>query len=104
MLIVGGRTSYNNLFKVIGGIKEKNNELQVIAVAGRDKILYKKMKVSKISRDPTVKIFSFVDNIEEYMTVADLILTKAGGLTVSSLVINLPMVLIRLFLGRKKTM
>ncbi|MEI7424726.1 MAG: glycosyltransferase, partial [Candidatus Staskawiczbacteria bacterium] len=93
LLIVGGRISYFNLLKIIKGVKKNNTKIQFIVVAGRDKILQKKIKDSEITIDPAIRVFDFVDNLEEYMTVADLILTKAGGLTVSEcLVKNLPMI------------
>jgi processive 1,2-diacylglycerol beta-glucosyltransferase len=103
LLIVGGRTSYKNLFKIITGIKKENKTLQIIIVAGRDKILYKNLKDSKIDKDLSIKIFGFISNLEEYMTVADLILTKAGGLTVSEcLVKNLPMVINDIIPGQEE--
>ena len=103
LLIVGGRTSYKKLLTIISGVKQKNNGLQFIIVAGRDKILQKKMKDSKISNDPSVRIFDFVDNLDEYMTAADLILTKAGGLTVSEcLVKSLPMVINDIIPGQEE--
>ncbi|MCX6721703.1 MAG: glycosyltransferase, partial [Candidatus Staskawiczbacteria bacterium] len=65
----------------------------LIVVAGRDKVLEKKISSSDLKKDKSIRTFGFVDNLEEYMTVADLILTKAGGLTVSEcLVKNLPMI------------
>lgn len=103
LLIVGGRTCYNNLLAIINNIKERNKSLQFIIVAGRDKILYKKLKNSEISNDPSVRIFGFVDNLDEYMTAADLILTKAGGLTVSEcLAKNLPMVINDIIPGQEE--
>lgn len=94
LLIVGGKIIYKNLLKVINGVKEKNNSVQFIIVAGRDKKLQKQLKKSKISKDPSVKIFDFINNLDEYMSVADLIFTKAGGLTVSEcLAKGLPMMI-----------
>ncbi len=93
LLIVGGRISYGNLLKIVKGVKKKSKNLQIIIVAGRDKILQEKLQNSKIKNYPAIRVFDFIDNIDEYMSVADLILTKAGGLTVSEcLSKNLPMV------------
>jgi len=92
VLIVGGRILYRNVVEIIDGVKRKNSKAQFIVVAGRDKILYKKLVDSGIGANPEINIFGFIDNLEEYMSVADMILTKAGGLTVSEcLVKNLPM-------------
>jgi len=93
LLIVGGRISYNNLIKIINGVKKNNKDLQFIIVAGRDKALQEKLNDSEIVNDPATRVFGFVNNLEDYMSSSDLILTKAGGLTVSEcLVKNLPMV------------
>lgn len=93
LLIVGGRIFYRNLVKIIRGVQEKDSNLQFIVVAGRDKVLHEKLVESSIAKDPAVRVFGFIDNLEDYMAVANLILTKAGGLTVSEcLVKNLPMV------------
>ncbi|MCX6722079.1 MAG: glycosyltransferase, partial [Candidatus Staskawiczbacteria bacterium] len=93
LLIVGGKISYNNLIKIIKGIKRSGKIVQLIVVAGRDKVLEKKISSSDLKNDKAIRTFGFVDNLEEYMTIADLILTKAGGLTVSEcLVENLLMI------------
>jgi processive 1,2-diacylglycerol beta-glucosyltransferase len=93
LLIVGGRLNYRSLLKIVSGVKRKNKDLQLIIVAGRDEVLQRKLRGSDIRKNPSIRIFYFVNNLEDYMTVADLILTKAGGLTVSEcLAKNLPMV------------
>jgi len=103
ILIVGGATSHTSFLRIINGLKNKNKKLQFIIVAGRDKTLQKKLKESKINKDPFIAVFDFVHNLDEYMTVADLILTKAGGLTVSEcLVKNLPMVINNIIPGQEE--
>jgi len=101
LLVVGGKTSYENLVKIISGVK--NKKLQFIIVAGRDKKLLEKLTKSRFSKETFVKIFGFIDNLEEYMTVSDVILTKAGGLTVSEcLVKNLPMIINDIIPGQEE--
>lgn len=47
--------------------------------------------------------FEFVDNVEELMSVSDLIITKAGGLTVSeALTKHLPLVLYKPIPGQEE--
>jgi processive 1,2-diacylglycerol beta-glucosyltransferase len=103
LLIVGGKSSCKNLLAIIKGVREKNSKLQIIIVAGRDKILYKKLKISEIKNDNLIKIFGFIGNLDEYMSASDLILTKAGGLTVSECLIkNLPMVINDIIPGQEE--
>ncbi len=92
LLIIGGRIAYKKLIKVIDGIREKDKSIQIILVAGRDKLLEENLEKSHLQNDESVKVFGFVENIEKYMAIADLIVTKAGGLTVAEcLALGLPL-------------
>jgi len=103
LLIVGGRISYENLLAIVNGVKGKTKDCQFIIVSGRDKVLQNKLKNSKIKNYPSVRIFDFVDNLDELMTAADLIITKAGGLTVSEcLVKGLPMIINDIIPGQEE--
>lgn len=103
LLVVGGKISYRSLSKIIKGVKKKNNKAQFIVVSGRDEELYSKLKNSEVSKNPDVRIFGFIDNLQDYMAVSDLALTKPGGLTVSECLIkNLPMVFDRVIPGQEE--
>jgi len=53
------------------------------------------------STKPT-KLFYFVDNVQDYMHISDLLITKPGGLTVSeSLASGLPLAVFRAFPGQE---
>ena len=94
ILIVGGKITHDDLFKILKGIKNKKEDVQFIIVAGRDDKLKKQLEQSKIKNNFNARIFGFINNLEEYMEVSDLILTKAGGLTMSEcLAKGLPMVI-----------
>lgn len=62
-------------------------EVQILVVSAHNKILYARLK----KRDyPRVRVFGFIDNIQELMAVSDMIITKPGGLTIAeSLVMDL---------------
>jgi processive 1,2-diacylglycerol beta-glucosyltransferase len=103
LLIVGVKITYKNLLKVIKGVKEKNNFVQFIVVAGRDKNLQKKLEKSEINNDPQIKVFGFVNNLDEYMGSADLVFTKPGGLTASECLANgLPMIINDIMPGQEQ--
>ena len=62
-----------------------------------------KFKKSKIGKDPLIKTFGFVDNLDEYMDASDLIFTKAGGLTVAECITKgLPMVISDIIPGQEE--
>ncbi len=103
VLIMGG---------VYGVIEELKNtcvrlaneptDLQLLVVCGRNAKMYDELRDTIQYTRNVVKIFSFVDNVEELMTVSNLIVTKAGGLTVSeALTKQLPMVIFQPLPGQE---
>lgn len=74
--------------------------VQILVVCGRDEKLYRSMKELK-GKNP-MTCYGFVRNVEELMSVADLIVTKAGGLTVSeALTKKLPMIIYKPIPGQE---
>lgn len=55
-------------------------EAQVLVVCANNKALYASLKNRNY---PQIKVFGFIDNIQELMAVSDIIITKPGGLTIS---------------------
>lgn len=83
-LVMGGA------YGILGEMKRICNILttaptpvQTLLVCGRNEKLFKSSNNLVINAPNPIKRFTFVNNVEEFMTVADLIVTKAGGLTVS---------------------
>jgi processive 1,2-diacylglycerol beta-glucosyltransferase len=65
---------------------------QVVVVAGRNEALQKRLQ--SVASSPLVKILGFTREMHEWMAIADLAVTKPGGLTVSeALAMGLPLVL-----------
>lgn len=59
--------------------------------------------VSENSRENDVKIFEYSNQIPEFMSISDLVITKPGGLTVSeSLVSHIPMIIINPIPGQEE--
>lgn len=57
-------------------------EAQTVVVCAKNKKLYAKL-VSK--NYPDVRVYGFIDNIEELMAVSDIVIAKPGGLTISEI-------------------
>ena len=76
--------------------------VQTIIVCGKNEKLYHSLEeVIAQARNPMVRL-GFVHNIEELMSVSDLIITKAGGLTVSeALTKHLPLVIYKPIPGQE---
>ena len=103
ILIVGGQFDFSALQKIISGIKGQNgSRVQFLVVAGRDHYLEQALQRSDLNKDSAVKGFGFIDNMEELMTVSDLMFSKAGGLTVSeAMAKGLPMIINKVIPGQE---
>lgn len=77
--------------------------VQVIIVCGKNYKLYRSLEeVIAQGRNLLIR-YEFVDNVEELMTASDLIITKAGGLTVSeALTKHLPLVIYKPIPGQEE--
>lgn len=97
-----GKTKTANIFEAL--IKNHSN-IQVIAISGRNPKMKEAFReiVNYYNKQDSVKILEFTDKVPEYMAIADLVITKPGGLTTSeSLASNLPMILINPIPGQEE--
>ena len=75
-------------------------DIQIIVGCGKNKNLYEYFKQAIFKKQ--VQVNGFVTNMHEFMTAADLIISKSGGLTVSeSLAKGLPMLIIKPIPGQE---
>ncbi len=76
--------------------------LQVLAVTGKDRRLYRRLRRLAPKMKKPLLVSGYVENVEEYMAAADLLITKAGGLTTSeALAVGLPMLIYRPIPGQE---
>jgi processive 1,2-diacylglycerol beta-glucosyltransferase len=74
-------------------------QVQILVVCGRNTGLYRRLAAKKYN---SVRIFGLVDNIEELMAAAHLVITKPGGLTIAeSLAMERPMIFFRAIYGQE---
>ena len=81
------------------------NNIQVIAISGKNKKMYEEFnQIVKIAnKTDFIKVFEFVNNVPELMAVSDVVITKPGGLTTTeSLVSGLPMIIINPIPGQEE--
>ncbi|HVJ50310.1 MGDG synthase family glycosyltransferase [Desulfitobacterium sp.] len=103
-LIMGGA------YGVLGGAKkvcrilaESEMPVQSLVVCGRDEKLYKSLDGIVAEAKNPMHRFGFVHNVEDLMAVSDMIITKAGGLTVSeALTRHLPMLIYKPIPGQEE--
>ncbi len=96
VLLVTGSFGIGPLEQIVDYL---HNDAQLIVVCARNKKLYQRLNQKNY---PGLKVFGFVDNIQELMACSDVIITKPGGLTVSEvLVMELPPLFISAIPGQE---
>jgi processive 1,2-diacylglycerol beta-glucosyltransferase len=93
VLVMGGGMGPAPLEAIVESLALCRFPLQVLVVAGHDRAL--KQTLEQLRRKVTLdlRVFGWVDTIPELMGVADLLITKPGGLTIAeALSAGLPMI------------
>ena len=99
ILFMAGSFGVKEVLGVYKDIAEKNSNCQFVVITGNNERLYNSFKT--VVGDNT-QLLMFVNNVEDYMHCADLIITKPGGLTVSeSIACALPMAIYSAFPGQE---
>ena len=79
VLVLGGGFGMGPVAEILESLDGIEREFQIVVVAGRNPDLRRELAVQD-RRHPT-HVLGFVTNMHEMMAVADLIVTKPGGLT-----------------------
>jgi processive 1,2-diacylglycerol beta-glucosyltransferase len=103
VMVMGGGIGvgpYEYLLKRSLTIKDKVN---ILFVCGRNRKLYQRLEQLLEELKAPFKIYQFVDNIDELMQASDLIVTKAGGISITeALVKSLPMIITSAIPGQEQ--
>ena len=81
VLVLTGSFGMGPLEKIVEML---HRDAQVLVVCARNKKLLLKLKNRNY---PQVRVFGFVDEIYDFMSVSDIVITKPGGLTISELLV-----------------
>ena len=80
LVMVGAEGSPRALSNV-RALQQLDEDLQLIVVCGRNERL--RRRVERVPSRPTRRVLGFVDRVADLMRAADLLVTKAGGLTLA---------------------
>lgn len=97
-----GKSTTTEVLKIFA---EDFNDLQIIAIAGRNESMKKKFEdiVNSSGRQDSIKVLDYTNRVPELMSISDLVVTKPGGLTTTeSLASNLPIVIINPIPGQEE--
>lgn len=102
VLVMGGSQGMVSMDEIVKYLAKLPLDMHLIIVCGVNKQLYKRLKKIKSRLKTNMVLYRYVNNIEELMSIADLIVTKPGGLTVTeALAKGLPMVIINPIPGQE---
>lgn len=100
LLVVGGGMGMGPLVETVQMLDRTSEKIQMAVVCGRNEKL-KRTFLRKRFRHP-VRVLGFVDNMEEWMSAADFLVTKPGGLTSSeALALGKPLLIVNPLPGQE---
>jgi len=102
VLVMGGAQGLGMIKEAIVALNTMRSKVQILAVTGTNRSLYKWLTGRSKSFKNKTLVYSFVENIEEFMGISSLIITKAGGITASeALCMGLPMLILHPLPGQE---
>ena len=81
ILVMGGGLGLGGINGIVKAIDDYMENVQIIAIAGRNNRLETKLK--SLSTKNKLMVYGFVNNIHELIELSDCIITKPGGVSVS---------------------
>ncbi|MFZ5352459.1 MAG: MGDG synthase family glycosyltransferase [Bacillota bacterium] len=83
ILVMGGGLGLGDINNIVKELDSRLDNIQIIAVAGRNHRLELKLK-SMVTRNKFV-VYGFVSNIHELMEISDCMISKPGGVTTAEI-------------------
>jgi len=102
VLIMGGTQGLGLIRESVMALEKLEHRIQSIIVTGTNKNLFAWLEKRKSLLKNRTRVYGFVDNIEELMSVSDLIVTKPGGMTTAeALCKGLPILIVNPLPGQE---
>ncbi len=96
LLLMSGGTATGPFLEILKSLAELRDRIYLLVVTGHNEKLAGDISEAFTQMNLKGKVMTFVDNVEEYMGAADLLVSKAGGLTITeAITIGLPILVIR---------
>ena len=103
LVMAGAYAMLGGVGDVVRVLAQLPHPLQALVVCGHDRRMAAQVRARTAAAPHPFKVFEYVDNVEELMAVSDLLITKAGAVTVSeALVLRLPMLIYRPIPGQEE--
>jgi len=83
LLQLSGGFGVGPIAKLYHALLDVSRPIDLVAIAGRNEVVKKELEAIAVPPRHRVKILGFTDQIDELMAVADVVVSKPGGLTTS---------------------
>jgi len=104
ILIMGGGQGLGPVKTIVKSLEKAKREIQEIIVCGTNKKLYKSLKRKIKEYKKKILLFAYVNNINELMCIANIIITKPGGVTTAEVLAkNIPMIIAKPLPGQESS-
>lgn len=104
LFFAGGRMGLGgkSIFKYMQELFNLQEKMQIIAISGKNKKTYKKFIQITKGRE-NIKVLEFTNKVPELMSIADVVITKPGGITSSeALASGVPIIAINPIPGQEE--
>jgi processive 1,2-diacylglycerol beta-glucosyltransferase len=100
VLVMGGGTGLGPLEQVVGELQELDH-LQLVVLTGKNRGLFERLTQQFVA--PHIRIEGYRTDVPLWMSAADLLITKPGGVTITEAIAKqLPMLLFEAFPGQEE--
>ncbi|MEG2935491.1 MAG: glycosyltransferase [Clostridium sp.] len=103
ILIMAGSFGVNNIEDIYNSLLTIKEEFQIIIITGNNNRLYDRIRSIRQNTKKT-EVVKYTRDVAKYMNLADVLITKPGGLTISeALAANLPMIIFDAIPGQEES-
>jgi len=103
LLITGGGSGYGPIEQVVEVLDALDDEFVLGVITGHNTELYLKLLADLPRFRHPLRLYGYVDNMEDFMLAADLLISKPGGLSVSeALASGLPLLIVQPIPGQEE--
>lgn len=103
IMIMGGGAGVLPIDEIVKAGNQIDQPLQFITIAGKNQSLYQKLSATAASSKHPVKVLGYIDNVHEYMSIADIFVSKPGGMSAAeALAKGVPLVIFRPIPGQEE--
>jgi processive 1,2-diacylglycerol beta-glucosyltransferase len=102
VLIMGGGQGLGPIKAIVNSLEKVKKEIQEIIVTGTNIKLYNYLIKEVKKHKKKILLFSYSDDINELMSIADILITKPGGITTAeALAKKIPMIIVKPIPGQE---